>query len=257
MRKIGISSMALFKYRPADALKRASELGFSAWEIMLEGSHFQNDYTEVKELADSYGIELFVHAPFSDLNIASLNEGIRKETLSQVFWAIETADFLESGLVTFHSGRPSPVSMSFRDAAWEKNLESISEIVRFGSDFDLKLCLENMPNFPGAFCCEIDDVRSILDANPELGLTLDIAHAHTCGDEIEFIKNFKDKMLHVHLHDNSRDNDSHSAVGEGDIDFRGVMSHLKDFTGCGIIEAKSEAGASQSMQKFEEIISSL
>jgi sugar phosphate isomerase/epimerase len=257
MKKIGISSMALFKYGPEDAVRRASELGFSAWEIMLEGSHFREDYTKVKELADSYDIELFVHVPFSDLNIASLNEGIRKETLSQVFWAIETADFLESKLVTFHSGRPSPVGKAFRDEAWEMNLKSISEIVEFSGDFDLKVCLENMPNFPDAFCCEIDDVRSILDANPGLYLTLDIAHAHTCGDEIEFIKNFRDKMLHVHLHDNSRDNDSHSAVGEGDIDFKRVMSHLKEFTGCGIIEAKSESGAIASKHEFDELIVSL
>lgn len=257
MEKIGISSMALFKYSPKDALRRVSELGFTAWEIMLEGSHFQRDYTEVKELADSYGIELFVHAPFSDLNIASLNEGIRKETLKQVFWAIETADFLESELVTFHSGRPSPVSMAMRDEALETNLKSISKILKFGSDFSLKLCLENMPDFLGVFCCEIDDLGGVLNQNPELFLTLDIAHAHTCGDEMEYIKNFKDRMLHVHLHDNSRDSDSHSAVGEGDIDFKRVLANLKDFKGCGIIESRSEEGATQSRQKFEEIMNSL
>jgi sugar phosphate isomerase/epimerase len=257
MEKIGISSMALFSYSPPDAVKRASELGFRAWEIMLEGRHFQKDYTEIKELADSYGIELFVHAPFSDLNIASLNEGIREETLSQVFGAIETADFLESKLITFHTGRPSPLSMSFRDEAWDVNLKSISEILKFGGDFDLNLCLENMPNFPGAFCCEIDELNSVLDANPGLSLTLDIAHAHTCGNEVEYIKEFRDRMMHVHLHDTNRDSDSHGAVGEGDIDFKRVMYHLKEFNGCGIIESKSEDGAAQSAAKFEEIKSSL
>jgi sugar phosphate isomerase/epimerase len=257
MKKIGISSMALFKYSPEDAVRRASELGFSAWEIMLEGSHFREDYTKVKELADSCGVEIFVHVPFSDLNIASLNEGIRKETLSQVFWAIETADFLESKLVTFHSGRPSPVGMAFRDEAWETNLKSISEIVEFSGDFDLKVCLENMPNFPDAMCCGIEELKTVLDRNPELGLTLDVAHAHTCGDEMEFIKNFNDRMLHVHLHDNSRENDSHGAVGEGDINFKSVLSHLKEFKGYGIIEAKSESGAIASKHKFDELIVSL
>ena len=257
MKKIGISSMALWKYSPKDALRRASELGFAAWEIMLEGKHLQKDYTGVKELADSYGIELFVHAPFSDLNIASLNEGIRKETLSQIFKAIETADFLESEIFTLHSGRPSPIGMSFREEAWETNLKSIREILGFGSDFNLTLCLENMPNFPGAFCCEISELLSVLDANPELGLTLDIAHAHTRGDEIEYIKELKDRMLHVHLHDNTRDSDSHSAVGEGDIDFKRVMYYLKDFKGYSIIEAKSEDGAALSKRKFEEHVSSL
>lgn len=257
MKKIGISSMALFKYRPEDAVKRASELEFSAWEIMLEGSHKKEDYTEVKELADSYGIELFVHVPFSDLNIASLNEGIRKETLTQVFWAIETADFLESGLVTFHSGRPSPVGMAFRDEAWEMNLKSIRGIVEFSGDFDLKVCLENMPNFPDAMCCGIEELKTVLDLNPGLGLTLDVAHAHTCGDELEYLKELGDRMLHVHLHDTKRDNDSHGALGEGDIDFKKVLSRLKDFEGCGIIEAKSEEGAILSRDKIQEQIISL
>ena len=257
MEKIGISSMALFKYSPKDAVKRVSELGFSAWEIMIEGGHFQKDYTEVKELADSYGIELFVHAPFSDLNIASLNEGIRRETLSQVFRAIETADFLESRLITFHTGRPSPLSMSFRDEAWETNLKSIREILKFGADFDMNLCLENMPSFPGAFCFEIDEIKSVLDANPMLFLTLDIAHAHTCGDEVAYIKEFKGHMIHMHLHDTTRDSDSHGAVGEGDIDFKRVFYNLKEFNGYGIIESKSEDGAAQSAQEFEKIKNSL
>ncbi len=257
MEKIGISSMALWKYGPADAVRRAAELGFSDWEIMLEGRHYQEDYTEVKELANSNGVGLYVHAPFSDLNIASLNEGIRKETVSQIFRAIETAAFLGSPLFTFHTGRPSPVGMSFRDKAWEVNLESIREIIEFGSNFDLKLCLENMPSFPGAFCCEIDDLKFVLEQNPELCLTLDIAHAHTCGEEIEYIKKLEDRVVHVHLHDTKRGSDSHSAVGEGDIDFKRVMYHLKDFNGCGIIEAKSEEGAMSSKQNFEELISSL
>jgi sugar phosphate isomerase/epimerase len=257
MEKIGISSMALFKYNPKEAIRRVSELGFGVWEIMLEGTHFQKDYTEIKELADSLDIEIFVHVPFSDLNIASLNEGIRKETLSQVFWAIETADFLESKLITFHSGRPSPVGVSLRDKAVEVNLKSIKEILKFGCDFDLRLCLENMPNFPGAFCCEIDEIRSILDATPELGLTLDIAHAHTCGDEVEYIKELKDRTMHVHLHDTYKSTDSHGAVGEGDIDFKRVLYSLKDFKGCGIIESKSESGAAHSMQEFEKLKRSL
>jgi len=257
MQKIGISSMALRKYSPKDAVRRASELGFGSWEIMLEGRHLQNDYTEVKELADSYGLELFIHAPFSDLNIASPNERIRKETLSQIFKAIEIADFLESKIVTLHTGRPSPIGMFLREDAWETNLKSIGEILEFGSDFDLKLCLENMPNFPGAFCCKIDELRRVLDINPGLGLTLDIAHAHTYGDEIEYLKELKDRMLHVHLHDNDGVSDSHSAVGEGNIDFDRVMYHLKDFKGYGIIETRTEDAAILSKRKFEEQISSL
>ncbi|MEE9474188.1 MAG: sugar phosphate isomerase/epimerase family protein [Candidatus Hydrothermarchaeaceae archaeon] len=257
MQKIGISSMALWKYDPRDAVRRVSELGFTAWEIVLEGRHAQKDYTEVKELANSYGIELFVHAPFSDLNIASLNERIRKETLSQIFEAVETAAFLESKIITLHSGRLSPIGMFFKEKAWETNLKSIREILEFGSDFDLQPCLENMPSYPGALCCKIDELREVLDVEPGLGVTLDIAHAHTHGDEIEYLKELKDRVLHVHLHDSDGVSDSHSAVGEGNIDFNRVMHHLKDFKGHAIIETQDEDAAMLSKRKFEEQISSL
>lgn len=253
MQKIGISSMALWKYSPKDAVRRASELGFGSWEIMLEGRHLQKDYTKIKELADSYGLKLFVHAPFSDLNIASLNERIRKETLSQIFEAVETADFLESDVITMHSGRLSPLGMLFREEAWEANLKSVGEVLEFVYDFDLKLCLENMPNFPFAFCCEIDELQRVLDIDPELGLTLDIAHAHTCGDEIEYINELKDRVLHVHLHDSDGLSDSHDAIGEGNIDFSRVMYHLRDFKGYKIIETRNEDAAIPSKEKLEEI----
>jgi len=256
MRKIGISSMALFNYSPKEAVERVSELGFGAWEIVLEGPHLLKDYKEVKELSESYDIELFVHAPFSDLNIASLNEVIRKETLAQIFTAIETADFLEAKILTFHSGRPSPLSASFMEKTEEENQKSIEEILMFGSDFNLKLCIENMPNFSGALMCKIPDLQKVLEVNPELGLTLDIAHAHTCGDELAYIKELREKIMHVHLHDNSKDSDSHSTVGEGDIDFKSVIYQLKDFNGAGVIEARNEKSALLSREKFEEIISS-
>lgn len=253
MQNIGISSMALWRYDPKEAVMRVPELGFTSWEIMLEGRHMQKDYTEVKELADSYEIKLFVHAPFSDLNIASLNERIRRETLAQIFNAIEIADFLESQIITLHTGRLSPLGMLFKEKAWETNLKSIDEILEFGSDFSLKICLENMPKFPGAFCCEIDELQMVLDMNPTLGLTLDIAHAHTCGDEIRYLEVLKSRMLHMHIHDNAGGSDSHGAIGEGNIDFDRVMAHLDDFRGYKIIEARNEDAAVLSKQKLEKV----
>ncbi len=257
MGKIGISSMALWNYTPEEAVRRVSELGFKSWEIVLEGRHLQKDYTEVKELAKTHEIELFVHAPFSDLNIASLNKSIRKETLEQIFEAVKIAHFLNAKIITLHSGRLSPLGLSFKEKAWKTNLASIGEILEFCSDFNPVPCLENMPNFHGTFCCKKDELWEVLEIYPSIGLTLDIAHTHTCGDEIDFLKEFEEKVLHVHLHDNDGLGDSHSAVGEGNIDFKRVMYNLKDFGGCKIIETKSEDAAVLSKRKLEEQISSL
>ena len=95
-----------------------------------------------------------------------------------------------------------------------------------------QLCIENMPIMEGFFM-QPADIRDYFD-QPELediGLTLDTAHAWTCGgDEIieSFIELLPDKLAHVHLVDNnSFTNDPHLEIGIGNINFEQCMEELK------------------------------
>ncbi len=57
----------------------------------------------------------------------------------------------------------------------------------------------------------------------------------------------------MHIHDNNGKKDTHSPVGEGDIDFIPVMAALRRNHASGVIEVKSFEGVKKSMRVLEMI----
>jgi sugar phosphate isomerase/epimerase len=236
------------------------EVGFATWELILEGQHVLKDYSKVRDLAGSYNLEISIHAPFSDLNIASLNERIRQESLAQVFEAIKVGDFLNAKLVNIHPGRLSPLGLFFKEKAWETNIQSLKEIVDFAGGYEIQICLENTPNYFGVFCCEIEEIKRVLEQveRDSLKLTLDIGHANTCGKVGEFIKELKGGIFHVHVHDNDGKDDLHAEVGTGNINFVRIFRMLRKigYENCVIVETQGKEEAFRSKTKIEEITGS-
>ncbi len=68
---------------------------------------------------------------------------------------------------------------------------------------------------------------------PNLGITLDVAHANLYSAEnksLSTIKKLGKAIGHVHLHDNfwgdSPKADRHLPIGEGNVDFRSIFKAL-------------------------------
>ncbi len=60
---------------------------------------------------------------------------------------------------------------------------------------------------------------------------LDVPHAFTSGgmDSVfEYISTFRDKIIHIHWHDNHGKKDEHLALGEGLINHKNIVKALKD-----------------------------
>jgi sugar phosphate isomerase/epimerase len=252
--KIGASSLSLMNYSIEHALNRIIEMGFEGWEIVLEGQHLIKDYHNIKDLIESYNLPIFIHAPFSDLNIASLNEKIRIETVQQIIDAIKTSHFLNARLINIHPGRLSPLGMYYQEKAWQAQMKSIKEIVRSASDHDLLVCLENPPNFYGAFCSSIEEIKHVFSEEDQLYLTLDLGHAHTCGDVSEYLHELKHKIRHMHLHDNDGTEDRHLGIGEGTLNLKKIIPNLRKFSGYIILETKDENCALTSKERLEKFI---
>ncbi|MFQ6137033.1 MAG: sugar phosphate isomerase/epimerase family protein [Candidatus Hydrothermarchaeales archaeon] len=255
---IGASSLAFLKYPAKDALERINAADFEAWEIILERGHAPRDFTKIKESVESYGLGIFAHAPFSDLNIASLNYKLREEAINQIFDAIKTGNFLGAELINIHSGRLSPMGMYFEDEVREINVQSVARIVEFARDFDMKVCLENAPNFFGSISSTIGEIKEIRDRVGEDGLflTLDVGHANTCGHIMDYIKELEDSIHHIHLHDNDGRDDLHRGIGSGNIDFRRVIEALKKIVNKSsiVIEVQSEQELFDSKTKLEAML---
>jgi sugar phosphate isomerase/epimerase len=62
---------------------------------------------------------------------------------------------------------------------------------------------------------------------------MDIPHVFTSGgmtSEIDYINTFRDKIIHIHWHDNHGQKDEHLPIGEGLIDHQKAVNVLKDIS---------------------------
>jgi sugar phosphate isomerase/epimerase len=89
--------------------------------------------------------------------------------------------------------------------------------------------LKNVPFSNGIH--NIDEFKYIIDNIATLFVHLDIPHAFTSGgmsSVIDYINTFRDKIIHIHWHDDHGKKDEHLPIGEGFIDHQIAVKALKD-----------------------------
>ncbi|MBU6997084.1 MAG: sugar phosphate isomerase/epimerase [Theionarchaea archaeon] len=240
---IGVSSLCMLQSDLQNVLDTVIPT-FSHVEVICEGNH-----TNLEVLL-SYDCSVSFHAPFSDLNIMSLNRAILAESLSQISETVEIAATYNAEAVCIHPGHFSPLGMHFPEKVRAIQRESLSTLARAAEDQNVKLGVENMPVFPILSCRTPQEMGDLIRAvdSEYLGITFDMGHANTTGTVKQFL-DLKEYMVLVHLHDNSGDEDSHLALGDGNtnLDF---VKELKDKRL--IIEVNAYPDAVKSLQYLRD-----
>ncbi len=226
---LGISTTCCSDVSLGTALHRITGVrGIDFVEIVSENYHMLDEYNcrLHLETLEEEGLKNVIHAPFSDINIASLNERIRRAALDILFETFEVAQNMGSLLVVIHPGHLSPASMKFPKAYEKIHRRSLEEIDRYSRKLGIRVALENMPTFPildGRTCSRIHE---LIDGT-ELYVTFDVGHLNTVTQNFgEFVELLEDRIIHVHLHDNDGIEDSHLALGRGNIPWEDVLKIL-------------------------------
>ena len=63
-----------------------------------------NDDSELIDLINSYDLKYTIHAPFIDINIASLNPAVADFSVREIERSIDLANMIDSNLVVVHPG---------------------------------------------------------------------------------------------------------------------------------------------------------
>lgn len=244
--KLALSSLAYTKRSLEEFLEIAEVLSFEAVEIILDGRG------ESLEILHSYSFDLSLHAPFSDLNIASLNPSIREESVHQIKSAIRrAADF--NAPITVHSGRLSPYAMWYREKAEMLNFSALKSLAEYAEELGVKLLVENMPAGDGnLLTTPIEMEKLCLEAGVDV--TLDVGHAETSDSALNFISRLRRNIKEVHLHDNNLSRDEHLAIGDGRIDFRRILRTLQGCNCTYVIEVHREVDVERSRQRLLSMI---
>ena len=245
--KIGASTLAGLHENLEDILDFIESLGLEYAELV-----HQFPYENInEEFLESYNLKYSIHSPFMDVNIASLQEKSRLNSIEQIKTSIDLANKIDAESVVVHPGLMPFLARPFEDKVYAVANESIIELGNYGKDLGVCVTIENMPTFEGMIYQNIEDLDKLLTEN-EMFMTLDIGHANHAGyssDEIYF-----DSIKHIHAHDNFGDDDSHLALGEGSIDLKRIINDFesKNYDGIYIIEVNDEDSIKKSYEYIKE-----
>ena len=85
------------------------DAGYEGWEIVCDGNYRLDNlacFTQIEEVIAATGLTVTVHAPYGDLNLATLNDPIWHESIRQICTCIGHASEL-TDRVTIHPGTVS------------------------------------------------------------------------------------------------------------------------------------------------------
>lgn len=207
-------------------------------EVMDEGPHLIRD----TDLFKNYTQKFILHAPFHGVNIASLFEPIRQASVQVTSDCFLRAAAIGAKGVVVHPGY----------YAWEQEKKaadrqfrrSLRELMHAAREHSVTFWFENMGNMNFFNLRTPDHLRLIGNT----GLALDTGHAHLNGCLDQFLET---SFCHMHIHDNKGRTDTHSAIGEGNIDFRPVFRALERTGATSVLEMKDLAAVQKSLKMLE------
>ena len=247
MLKTGIVSSAYFKYNDFDAgLQQLKNDGYDCCDYhgfihaVSPLYHYSEEelasyLTDVRVCAEKYGVEMWqLHAQWP---LACGTESDTAKSIESAKKAIRGAAYLNCHNVVVHTFAPFGWQREVdAEKTFEKNVEIFSLLADYAQDFNVTICIENLP-FTGLEISKVDTVLHLLDVlnRPNCKMCFDVGHAHVFHDDIaNDIAKIGSYLQVLHVHDNSGQHDSHIMPWQGSINWNIFAKALRDigFDGC-------------------------
>ena len=239
---LSISTWVYFWQPLEQVLRKIADTGYANVEIWGDKTHLDPrispDIPLLKDLLNSLHLKVHsLHAPFSDVDIASLDEKKRENSLHLIKRLMEFCSEVEGEIVIIH---PCSIEM-FGDArryptAKNKTEDSLFSLTTFAEKLGIRLAVENLPNIGGwRFGTEVSELSQLVSKanNPHLGLCLDIGHVFVGRENVSLSEDVfacgKD-LIALHIQDTDGKKDRHWLPGEGIINW---AQFIKDITSIG------------------------
>ena len=206
-------------------------------------------FSKIEEVIAGTHLGITVHAPYGDLNLATLNDPIWRESIRQICTCIVHASALTDKVV-IHPGYLSPVGKLMPRKVWDLQKEALRQIGKCAQEHSVLACLENMIGVKEFLCRLPEELMGMTEGIEGIGMTFDFGHANTIGKVNDFLR-YADKADHIHIHDNNGMSDEHLALGDGTISWSTVGKTLAaNYNGVVVIEGRSLDEAKKSLSVF-------
>ena len=202
--------------------------GLKSVEIWMEKLNLQDkEITGARTLLD--GIDVLIHAPFTNVSLISCHEEINAESLKIYKNLLKISEKISAKSITLHAG--SYPNFFTTDEVREIAIKNIKILLQKSSIFTLEnISVGKKVNI--SYPTELSELAFLKKKIPELTFTIDIGHAIKNGNtkkEIEdFFMQYKDSIKDIHLHDAIHGGQDHTALGTGSLDIDWFFDVIKN-----------------------------
>jgi sugar phosphate isomerase/epimerase len=244
--KIGASTLATFNNNLDCSLEFIESLGIKYVELLHQYPTEEFDL----DILNSFDLKYTIHAPFMDVNIAALGSKSRANSIEQIKDSVDLANQIDAEVVVVHPGLIPFLARKMPEEVYKISDKSIKEIGEYSKDLGVNTTIENMPAFEAMIYQDMNRLNETL-VEFDMGMTFDIGHAHNCGISPEEM--YFDSIKHIHAHDNMGDDDSHLALGEGNIQLKRIINMFEDknYDGIYMIEVNNKDSIKKSLEFFK------
>lgn len=266
--KIGIRPDT-FRRWGDDRFQKAREHGYSCGHYGMVNPNtpvyqcteeeFQTMILREKGLIQAAGIEITqVHGPFR-MPPRDLDPGDRAEWMDKMKRSIRATSLLECKHWVVHPLMPygkEDLASGHGEETWALNLEFMRELVKYAREYDVIVCLENMP-YTGFSMASPEKVYAFVKEinNPYFKMCLDTGHANIQPgvNPVEVVKKCGDEIRVLHIHDNNGCTDQHLMPYLGNIDWKAFYKALLEVGYEGDFSLETEPSDRLSDEIYEDM----
>ena len=224
-----------------DHLLEIGAHGFQAVEVFATRTHI--DYHSSAAVADlqqwlaEAGLELHsVHAPVGEsfsagrwtslLTLASSDRDCRARALAEAEQALHIARRIPFKVLVAHLGVPRWTPTAAADNSREAARRSVEELHALAEPLGVRVAVEVIPNELSRAGSLVHFVERVIDT-ADVGICLDVGHAHMDGDLVEAIETVSEHLIAVEVHDNQGRADDHLVPFDGSIDWPAALTAVQ------------------------------
>ena len=197
---------------------------FEYIELPMESPYLK----KIIKATPNYKFFKVAHVP-TFVYTADLSEKIRNASQNLVLESLDIAKRIGIRKLTVHPSYVTGLGRYEKTKVKKMGYDFLGRLYEKANELGLTICLENMMPDEG-WLFEPEEFKPILKDFKKMKFMLDIGHANVMGGDdrnLKFIKLFKKRIGHVHVHDNLGFKDDHLPIGCGKINFKKILSNLK------------------------------
>ncbi len=176
----------------------------------------REDLEKLKEVLD-WAPALTLHAPFMDMNPGAVDPMIQSVTQMRFRQLLNVAAILRPRAAVFHAAYDKWRYGGRKDVWLNNSIATWHTVMEAASPIGMRVAVENV------FDEDPEALRMLIEkiASPDFGFCFDTGHFNIFSvvPMEEWFAGLGRHLIEVHLHDNDGTEDSHRALGQGDVDF--------------------------------------